>query len=255
MVRPSRSEVPIHLLCFNVLRSNRQYEVVLDALRGSKADILYLTELDSDWRDAIEPLRSIYPHHIGNGANVLLSRFPLEQARASQMTFDDAQTANLSTGGPILPIPDSLRPHWWSHEILMAKAVIGSRRLNLVGLHLPTPRSALSLLIQKATSLVIAPQLREADDQEASVILGDLNTSSFSPTFRFIKQHSQLRDSAPGFGYSPTWGPLFFKRSWLPWLGTSIDHILVSKNTVVTDRQTGSNLGSDHRWVRASVIW
>lgn len=252
---PTLSDKPIRLLCFNVLRSNRQHALVLKALQDADADILYLTELNPIWRAALQPLLETYPHRIGKGPNLLISRFPLEQPIAKDVTFEAALTANETIGKSALPISENLRAHWWSHELLFARAVIGERRLNLVGLHPPTPRSDLSILIQKATALVIAAHFPGPSQREASVILGDLNTSNFSPTFRFILKHTGLLDSSQGFGHTPTWGPLIIKKSRLPWLGTAIDHILVSKNVSVSARETGPDLGSDHRWVKAWVTW
>ena len=248
-------EQPVRLLSFNVLRTNRQHALVLRALQDADADILYLTELNPIWREALRPLFDSYPHQIGKGPNLLLSRFPLEQARAVEVTFEVAKAANETIGHSALPISETLRPYWWSHELLMATAVAGDHRLSLVGLHAPTPRSDLSILIQKATALVIAANLPPASNRDGSVVLGDLNTSNFSPTFRFFVKHTDLLDSTQGFGHSPSWGPLIFKKSRLPWLGTAIDHILVSKNISVSERETGPDLGSDHRWVMARLSW
>lgn len=246
---------PVRLLSFNVYQGNRQFDRVIAAIRKTNPDVIYLTELTPEWRQAIAPLHSEWTYSLGTGANLLLSRFPLDHARSVVVTFERAKTANSSASDSPLVLTEAERRVWPNTEILFATARVGERRLNLAGLHLPTPRSRVSLLAQRAAGLVVAQELADVYGAQSVVLLGDLNTSSFSPTFRFLTACTTLRDSAQGWGYSPTWGPRLPKEPLLPWLGTAIDHLLVSNNITVVKRETGPALGSDHRWVSADIIW
>jgi endonuclease/exonuclease/phosphatase (EEP) superfamily protein YafD len=72
------------------------------------------------------------------------------------------------------------------------------------------------------------------------VLLGDLNTTSWSPGFQECLQISRLRDSRRGFGVHPTWPA----RQAV--LRITIDHCLVSDGIVVEDHHVGPDVGSDH---------
>lgn len=73
-----------------------------------------------------------------------------------------------------------------------------------------------------------------------AVVIGDLNTTPWSPYFKQLCRDADLRDSAKGFGLQVSW-PTF---CWP--LGIPIDHCLVSPAIGVVDRRTGPNIGSDH---------
>ena len=245
---------PLRILSFNVYRDNQQYSEVLAALQKKNADIIYLTEMSPEWFIEIAPLEKHYPYRLASGENLLLSKYPLEKSRAVSTSFDETQVANRAMGSP-LTLSDQLRQHWWNTGLLIASVDLGSRRLSLGGIHSPTPRSDLSHLIQKACGLVAFHEMSKDSRSNASVIVGDLNTTRFSPTFRFILQHTSLQDSARGYGYSPTWGPRLPSEPWLPWIGAGIDHILASENVRILKRETGPAVGSDHRWVYAEIDW
>jgi endonuclease/exonuclease/phosphatase (EEP) superfamily protein YafD len=73
-------------------------------------------------------------------------------------------------------------------------------------------------------------------------LIGDLNTSMWSPYFADLVKGSGLRDARAGFGLIPSWPmplPAF--------LQIPIDHCLVSDDVVVKGIKTGQRTGSDHR--------
>lgn len=80
---------------------------------------------------------------------------------------------------------------------------------------------------------------KRANFSKNLIVVGDLNTSSFSNHFNeLIKYH--LKDSRIGFGLQPTW-PAGYKI-----LQTTLDHCLISHHLKVIERKTGEYLGSDH---------
>ncbi|MEL6340871.1 MAG: endonuclease/exonuclease/phosphatase family protein [Myxococcota bacterium] len=81
---------------------------------------------------------------------------------------------------------------------------------------------------------------KAAESERPVLLVGDLNTTPFSPSFSDLLRHGGFRDSARGHGYAPTW-PTFF----LP-LSIPIDHALHSSNVEIVDRRVGPNIGSDH---------
>jgi len=80
-----------------------------------------------------------------------------------------------------------------------------------------------------------------ADRAGPVMLIGDLNTTSWSPYFARLVEVSGLRDSRRGFGVEGTW-------PWLPLpLRIPIDHCLVSPTIAVYGRHVGDFVGSDHR--------
>ncbi|MEM7233873.1 MAG: endonuclease/exonuclease/phosphatase family protein, partial [Planctomycetota bacterium] len=75
------------------------------------------------------------------------------------------------------------------------------------------------------------------------LLLGDLNTTPFSPYFSKLLDETGLQNSARGFGLQASWPSL------LSVLGIPLDHVLHSEDIVVVDRSTRAGAGSDHRAV------
>jgi endonuclease/exonuclease/phosphatase (EEP) superfamily protein YafD len=245
----------INVMTFNVFRGNHRHGDVLAALQEARPDVLYLTEMSPEWHRALAPLSKIYPHHLGERSNLLLSVFPLEEARRVPVNFDTAQSAIRVSGDAMPVLDEGLRASWWNSEILTATVLANGNRLRIAGIHSPIPGSEVSVLMQRAIALVCRQELQADSRASARVLLGDFNTSCFSPTFRFIITQTGLRDSARGFGYTPTWGPRLPTEPWLPWIGIPIDHVLVSREIRVRERKVGPAVGSDHRWVMAMLQW
>jgi endonuclease/exonuclease/phosphatase (EEP) superfamily protein YafD len=252
-VAPASPAPTLSVMSFNVFARNKRHADVLAALQAARPDVLYLTELNPEWRTALAPLEQSYPHRIGEHGNALWSQFPLEQAGRVSVNFDAAQTIIRATPGAMDPLEESLRKRWWNSEVLAATICAHGKRLRLAGIHPPVPGSEPRMHIQRVTALLCRRELQADPAADARVLVGDFNTTCFSPTFRFILEQTELRDSARGFGYVPTWGPRLPREPWLPWLGIPIDHVLVSPGVDVVEREVGPELGSDHRWVKVKL--
>ena len=74
----------------------------------------------------------------------------------------------------------------------------------------------------------------------ALIVVGDLNTSPWSPHFRDLLTATGLRNAAAGHGWIPTW-PTWFWPALIP-----IDHVLVRGPLGVEDLERGPDVGSDH---------
>ena len=84
------------------------------------------------------------------------------------------------------------------------------------------------------------------------LLLGDLNTTMWSPYYRSLIQQSGLENTRNGRGILPTWPakPIFgFPNSpeaLLKPLQIPIDHCLVNPQLAVADMHVGADIGSDH---------
>jgi endonuclease/exonuclease/phosphatase (EEP) superfamily protein YafD len=79
-----------------------------------------------------------------------------------------------------------------------------------------------------------------ADVEAPIVLLGDLNTTPWSPIYRQFIEDSGLRDARDGFGLLSSWP------TGNPPLLIPIDHALVSQQIVVHNLYLGPDVGSDH---------
>lgn len=80
-----------------------------------------------------------------------------------------------------------------------------------------------------------------------AVVVGDLNATPWSPTFRGVLDRAGLVDSQRGHGLQPSYPAS------LRWLGITIDHVLHTPDLTAVDRELGPSLGSDHRMVHVTL--
>ena len=71
------------------------------------------------------------------------------------------------------------------------------------------------------------------------ILVGDLNTSSYSKHFQELLEQGSFKDSRKGFGIASTWPADYHA------LRTTLDHFLLKGDLQVIKRTTGS-IGSDH---------
>lgn len=77
---------------------------------------------------------------------------------------------------------------------------------------------------------------------EPKLLVGDFNTTMWSPYFADLVKDSGLRDARTGRGLYPSWNAA------LPaFLRIPIDHCLVGDKIEVESLETGNYTGSDHR--------
>jgi len=89
-----------------------------------------------------------------------------------------------------------------------------------------------------------------AHPQLPTVVIGDLNASMFSATYRQLVQGTGLSDARTGRGLMPTWP------AGMPsWARLALDHVLVPDELIVTDLALGEPTGSDHRGLRVALQW
>jgi endonuclease/exonuclease/phosphatase (EEP) superfamily protein YafD len=120
----------------------------------------------------------------------------------------------------------------------IGKVRLGSTAVSIVGAH-PYPPSREQLSQRRNAQLRRLAELVNASG-EPTVLVGDLNTTSWSPAFADFLDSTGLRDSRRGFGVQPSW-PTLMPLAYIP-----IDHCLVSPEIVVKSRKIGRDVGSDH---------
>lgn len=210
----------IRAVLLNLQASNTAYDRAIDFLRSSGADVIVVVEVNQRWLTHLEALSPQYPYR-----KHLLFREYFGIMLLSRMPFERAEIIHV--GAANLPS-------------VVARFNIDGQPFTFIGTHPIAPMRPLHAYLRDH-------QLRElavfaGAQTDPVVLMGDLNTTSWSRTFQSLLRVGRLRDSRVGFGLQPSWP------AWLPApLRIPIDHCLVTDGVVVRARRLGPLVGSDHR--------
>lgn len=210
----------LRVVLANVLYENRRYELFKNLVNEEQPDILIAQEVTDEWLDEMKFLRETYPYfrevHQPHGSGIaLFSRFPLLQCEVIALGLEERPgiTARLQIDEAIItlltfhPYAPVRRDHYRHRNLQLAEA---SRLIKT----LPQPL----------------------------IVIGDLNTTMWSPYFDQLLQARELVNTRRGFGLLPTW-PLWLL---LPFLMLPIDHCFVTPDIAIHNTRTGGRTGSDH---------
>jgi endonuclease/exonuclease/phosphatase (EEP) superfamily protein YafD len=217
---------PLRLLTVNVRGSNHSHEKALDLIEEADPDAILVLEVRPHWAEALDALADEYPHQLvharPDGWGI---------AFFSRLSCPQLEVQNIGPG----EIPS-----------IVAEIETPNGMVHLVGTHPAPPISSDHFAFRNEQFAALA---KFASAYEGPTILvGDLNSTSFSPMFRDLLAASGLRDSRNGFGIQPTWPSRFVP------FGVTIDHVLVSQEVAVRQRVVLPDVGSDHRPVMAELI-
>jgi endonuclease/exonuclease/phosphatase (EEP) superfamily protein YafD len=220
------AEPPLSLVMINVRRVNRETARTLDYLRGLRADVAVIIEIDGAWEAALESLADLYPHRVvrprdDNFGIGVFSRWPLRDAEI------------VSLGGTPYP------------NVLTRVAGDGGEWL-LVATH-PFPPFTPALGRGQRLQLA-AVAARVAAATLPCVVAGDFNATPWSAAYREFTAASGLVDTASGRGVQPTWNAR------LPAPRIPIDHVFVSHGVRIARRAVGPDVGSDHFPVEVELV-
>ena len=208
----------LRVLHANVLKENTDYQTVLDFVDQSNADVVVLQEVTDSWGEQIKRLVVKYPYFVieprAQGAGMaMFSRYP----------FDDVQPLKLDDSTHLAISPNQSK---WT-------------ALTVLAMHPTTPISPTTFKTRNRQFREASALLKSLEGPK--VLIGDLNTTMWSPYFAGLLHDSGLRDARMGLGLKTSWPmplPSFLR---LP-----IDHCLVSKDIQVERFEIGSRTGSDH---------
>jgi endonuclease/exonuclease/phosphatase (EEP) superfamily protein YafD len=209
----------------NVLSTNLDYASLSAAVRRERPAVLVVQEVDAPWLAALEPLRAEWPHEIS-----------------------DARDDNFGIGlFSALPIRDARLIAFGPDELpaIVATIAVGERALTIVVLHAVPPRSHYHFVLRGMQLEGAAAVVRDAGP---AILIGDFNTTPWSPTFTDLVADGRLLDGRRGFGLQPTW------HTAVPPLLIPIDHCLHTPDVRVVSFRAGSPNGSDHYPLVVDVV-
>lgn len=210
----------IRMLTVNVSAHNHNYQALRDLIADYQPDVVGLQETDQAWVDALHRVAADYPYRIlrpeeGAYGLVLLSRFPLHEIATSPYREEGVQTA------------------------ILAEMDFEDSRVQVALVHLMAPMSTSKSAMRNRQLETLAGHFRNSREMEG-ILLGDLNTTPWSPFYSVLEKGTGLVNVARGNGYQATWPSKFF------FLRIPIDHGLVSEGLSVVRVRTGPDIGSDH---------
>lgn len=207
----------LSMLSMNLLASNNDYAKAIKLIEEKNPDLVILLELSPEWEQQLEvllmdyPFRKLVPQKNNFGIGIL-SKKPLEtEVIYFQKDF-----------------PPSL----------LNKLEVNGKSISILATH-PVPPVSQAMFDFRNEQL---QEIREFSRIQPGnfIVVGDLNTSSYSKHFEALLAKGELRDSRKGFGIASTW-PTHFHI-----MRTTLDHFLLKGPMKVLERTTETDIGSDH---------
>ncbi len=211
----------LRLLQLNASFRSTETDRVVSYVLSTDPDVFAVEELTHGRATRLEKaLADAYPHRfvfpVDSGAGIgIFSKIPLV----------DPQLAYYADPG----LPS-----------VVAGLEVGGERVTLVVSHPLSPTTAYGYSMRDRQLQAIARH--RPNYAERLILVGDLNTTSWSASFSELIARTGLRDSRKGFGVQPTWPALGISNLAL----VPIDHVLVSDHFRVVSRRVGPPVGSDH---------
>lgn len=214
----------VRVLVLNVHTQSSGFEAVRRLIERERPDVIGLVEVDARWLAALAPALAEYAGR-------------LEAPRDDN--FGVALYARERVDGASEPLGGPL-------PAVVARVSHGGATLGVVLVHPLPPVSGAALDAQHAVLAAAADRARAL--AAPVILLGDLNTTPWSPAFARLLARSGLCDTRAGFGLQATF-PAGLAIARIP-----IDHLLASCTVGVRDRRIGPDVGSDHLPVIADLV-
>lgn len=217
----------LKIASINLLSLNTSYQDVIEFIRSNDFDIVFFQELNSRWKNELEEIGEgfVIQQMISREDNFGIGVFSKVENTAIQKT--NFSTVNIPS--LVLSIP------------------FEGKELMVINTH-PLPPVGESYFEARNEQFKILDRVISRLDNDV-ILIGDFNSTRFSPNFKLLLESGKLRDSRKGFGLLPTWHAQF------PLISVTLDHALVTDGIEVLEREIGTNIGSDHLPVIIKVGW
>jgi endonuclease/exonuclease/phosphatase (EEP) superfamily protein YafD len=212
----------LRLLISNVQMENAHHDRVLAVIREQDPDVVLLVETDHRWAQALETLAPRYGHLVRQPQDnyyglLLLSRYPLEDARVKFLVQDDIPSVHATV---VLP---------------------SGTRVALHGLHPrpPQPNRDQHTTPRDAELVLVGRAIGEGQ-RRPTVVIGDLNDVAWSHTSELFMRLSGLLDPRIGRGFYNSFDA---NKPILRW---PLDHVFHSADFRLVELRRLEHVGSDH---------
>lgn len=207
----------LSILSMNLLASNTNYAEAIDLIREKDPDILVISELSPQWE---AQLQELYPY------------FPFRQMVPQNNNFGIGMLSKIPMISEVTHLEKDFPPS------IHGEIQINGSMVSILATH-PVPPVGRERFELRNEQLQEIARL-SARENGNFILVGDLNTSSFSKHFQDLLENGNLKDSRTGFGINSTWPSDFLI------MRTTLDHILYKGDMRVLTRTTEKSIGSDH---------
>ena len=207
------------IISINIFSDNNEYQYLEEYLSKEKADVIVLQELTPAWQKNVEFVRKEYPYY---KEETRANNFGI--AVYSKHPFVKVETKNY--------IDDM-------HPSILADFDINGKKVSVLMSHPVPPLPNQARFERRNEQYELIKKDIEALPNYNIVLIGDLNTTVYSPNFKLV-QSDKLKDARSGFGLQNSWN------AFIPIFRTNIDQCWVSKDIKVTNFYRGEDIKSDH---------
>ena len=217
---------PLRVLLANVYSDNQRYAEFISLVKAEKPQLLVVQEVNPVWSQHLESLTSLLPYKI------------------VQPRFDNFGIAVYSS----LPLMNTDIHYFTDYDIptIFADVQWQGRTVSLLATHPLPPINTEYLTFRNQHLLELGNSVNSINN--AKIVIGDLNTTMWSPAYRKFIRQTGLKNARSGFGILPTWP------QGAPMLQIPLDHCLISSDIKVLDIRPGGNIGSDHRPLMVDLL-
>jgi endonuclease/exonuclease/phosphatase (EEP) superfamily protein YafD len=217
---PVAGNASVNLVALNLLYTQEDPTRARAFLLKQSADIVVLSEFTPRWRKKLAVLEQTYPYFAlrdrwNQWGIAVYSKYPFQDVE--DLDLGDDQSSHLRI---LLQLPGG--------------------RAEVYAVHLASPPSQRRAAQRNTQLRRLAARIAAADTVLPKIVVGDFNSTPFSPFFRDLLRDTGLMDARRSFGWHYTW-PALPVPVWI-----AIDHCLVSTNVVVNRVAAGPPIGSDH---------
>lgn len=198
-------------------------------VHASQYDVVVLLEASNDFADFLEQMKGPFPYQVTH-----LENSPFGIAILSRWEITDTQAFQA----------EALYPQYQ----LRIKMPTEDEFL-IYALHTPPPFAP---QLAEAHEVILGELRQRLNEKKyPAVVVGDLNTTSYSKRFNALLSKTGLRDTTGLSPWSHTW-PSALVNIW-SLLGIRIDQCLISNSFSIVERESLEDLGSDHLPVKCVV--
>ena len=225
---PSGNET-LNIAQLNIKYGNPYIDRLVDEIGYSDYDVILLQEVGDNERETVRRLIEFFPYstgvsHLENfpSGMALFSRWPVVNSKIHDLGYVEGHIIEV-----IVQSPESTVP------------------VHIFALHPGAPRSKALWRLRNLTLVYVAHTV-SASSLPHKIIIGDINTSPWSPEFKYLRNTSALLNSAHGFGYIPSWSFSSLNKFARMMSSAYIDHCLVSDVFKIINKEYRPVSGSDH---------
>lgn len=221
-------DIPLTIAQLNLSYDNPNLQALVPVLGNKDFDLLIIQEASDRESRHIKAIGRYYPYSFGlnhleatPSGMAIFSRFPIIEKKLHSFGGKGGQVLEVIIQMPISGVP-----------------------IQLYAIHPSSPRSEALWLSRNQTLTTLSSQILNSPFINR-IVVGDFNNSPWTHSFKVFQQKSQLKNSADGFGYAPSWS--LSNKTFLSMLSSVyIDHVLVSEPFNILNKNRQFISGSDH---------